>query len=230
MKMRMTNEAKTGLIVLVSIALLGTLIMRVGNFTFFKKGYTVRSEFHFTAGVKKHAPVRLSGVDVGEVRDIRLHYGDDTLIEMVFWLNEGVKIRLDSKAYVTTLGLMGEKYVEIKAGTAAAAYAKEGDLIPCEDPVRLEDLMAMGMKLAEDVGKTAKDVSRLVNRLDETVADNRPKLDRIFDNLEETSVNFRDFSEDIKWHPWKVLAKGKEKSKEEIAKEKAKKLAVKNKD
>src|SRR3989338_1080886 len=229
MKMRMTNEAKTGLIVLVSIALLGTLIMRVGNFTFFKKGYTVRSEFHFTAGVKKHAPVRLSGVDVGEVRDIRLHYGDDTLIEMVFWLNEGVKIRLDSKAYETTLGLMGEKYVEIKAGTAAAAYAKEGDLIPCEDPVRLEDLMAMGMKLAEDVGKTAKDVSRLVNRLDETVADNRPKLDRIFDNLEETSVNFRDFSEDIKWHPWKVLAKGKEKSKEEIAKEKAKKLAVKNK-
>lgn len=223
MKMRMTNEAKTGLIVLISIALLGALIMKVGNFTFFKKGYTVHSQFHFTAGVKKHAPVRLSGVDVGEVKDIRLHYGDDTLIELVFWLNEGVKLRTDSKAYVTTLGLMGEKYVEIKAGTAGAPYAKEGDLIPCEDPVRLEDLMAMGMQLAEDVGKTAKDVSRLVNRLDETVADNRPKLDRIFDNLEETSVNFKEFSEDIKWHPWKILMKGKEKSKEEIAKEKAKK-------
>lgn len=227
MKMRMTNEAKTGLIVLISMALLGTLIMKVGNFTFFKKGYTVHSQFRFTAGVKKHAPVRLSGVDVGEVKDIRLHYGDETLIELVFWLNEGVKLRTDSKAYVTTLGLMGEKYVEIKAGTAAAPYAKEGDLIPCEDPVRLEDLMVMGMQLAEDVGKTAKDVSRLVNRLDDTVADNRPKLDRIFDNLEETSDNFREFSEDIKWHPWKILAKGKEKSKEAIAKERAKKLAVK---
>lgn len=224
MKMRMTNEAKTGLIVLISIALLGALIMKVGNFTFFKKGYTVRSQFHFTAGVKKHAPVRLSGVDVGEVKDIRLHYGDEMFIELIFWLNEGVKLRLDSKAYVTTLGLMGEKYIEIKAGTAGAPYVKEGDLIPCEDPVRLEDLMAMGMRLAEDVGKTAKDVSRLVNRLDDTVADSRPKLDRIFDNLEETSENFKDFSEDIKWHPWKILAKGKERSKEEIVKEKAKKL------
>lgn len=229
MKMRMTNEAKTGLIVLITIAVLGTLILKVGNFTFFKKGYTVHSQFHFTAGVKKHAPVRLSGVDVGEVKDIRLHYGDETLIELVFWLDEGVQIRTDSKAYVTTLGLMGEKYVEIKAGSAAAPYAKEGDLIPCEDPVRLEDLMAMGTKLADDIGKTAKDISRLANRLDETVADNRPKLDRIFDNLEETSENFRDFSEDIKWHPWKILAKGKEKSKEEMAKERAKKLAAKNK-
>ncbi len=225
MKMRMTNEAKTGLIVLISIALLGALIMKVGNFTFFKKGYTVRSQFHFTAGVKEHAPVRLSGVDVGEVKLIHLRYGDDTLIEMVFWLNEDVKLRLDSKAYVTTLGMMGEKYVEIRAGTAAAAFAKEGDLIPSEDPVRLEDLMAMGMKLADDVGKTAKDLSRLVNRVDDTVADNRPKLDRIFDDLEETSGNFREFSEDIKWHPWKILAKGKEKSKEEMAKERAKKSA-----
>ena len=229
MKMRMTNEAKTGMMVLVSVGLLTVLLLKVGNFTLFRKGYTVRSQFHFTAGVKKHAPVRLSGVDVGEIRDIRIDYGEDTVIELVLWLEEDVKMRLDSKAYVTTLGLMGEKYLEIKAGTAAADYAKEGDLIPSEDPVRLEDLMAMGIKVAEDVGKTAKDISHLAGRLDETVADNRPKIDHIFENLEDTSENFRDFSEDIKWHPWKVLMKGKEKSKEEIAKERAKKLAAKNK-
>lgn len=229
MKMRMTNEAKTGLIVLVSIGLLGALLLKVGNFTLFKKGYTVRSQFHFTAGVKAHAPVRLSGVDVGEITDIRINYGDETVIELVMWINEGAKIRLDSKAYVTTLGLMGEKYIEIKAGTAATDYAKPGDVIPSEDPVRLEDLMAMGIKVAEDVGKTTKDISRLASRLDDTVKDNRSKIDHIFENLDETSENFKEFSEDIKWHPWKVLMKGKERSKEEIAKEKIKKTLSKNK-
>ncbi len=229
MKMRMTNEAKTGMIVLVSAVALGALLIKVGNFTLLQKGYTVRSQFHFTSGVKKHAPVRLSGVDVGEVKDIRLHYGADTSIELLLWFKEGVKIRLDSKAYVTTLGMMGEKYIEIKAGTAASEYAKEGDLIPSEDPIRLEDLMALGTKLAEDVDKTAKDISRLANRLDETVADNRTKIDKLFENLEETSDNFREFSEDIKWHPWKILMKGKEKSKEEMAKERAKKLTPQKK-
>lgn len=230
MTIRMTSEAKTGMVVLVSAALLALLLMKVGNFTVFKKGYTVRSQFRFTAGVKKHAPVRLSGVDVGEIKDIKIHYGDDTIIELVMWLGEGAKVRLDSKAYVTTLGLMGEKYIEIKAGTAASPYAKEGDIIPCEDPVRLEDLMAMGIKVAEDMDKTAKDISKLAARLDQTVADNRPRIDHIFENLDETSENFRDFSEDIKWHPWKVLAKGKEKSKDEIAKERAKKAAAKQKE
>ena len=229
MKMRMTNEAKTGMIVLVSAVALGALLIKVGNFTLLQKGYTVRSQFYFTSGVKKHAPVRLSGVDVGEVKDIRLHYGADTSIELLLWFKEGVKIRLDSKAYVTTLGMMGEKYIEIKAGTAASEYAKEGDLIPSEDPIRLEDLMALGTKLAEDVDKTAKDISRLANRLDETVADNRTKIDKLFENLEETSDNFREFSEDIKWHPWKILMKGKEKSKEEMAKERAKKLTPQKK-
>ncbi len=229
MKMRMTNEAKTGMIVLVSVIALGGLLIKVGNFTFFQKGYTVRSQFHFTSGVKKHAPVRLSGVDVGEVKDIQLHYGDETLIELVLWFGDDVKIRLDSKAYVTTLGLMGEKYIEIRAGTSKTEYAKEGDLIPSEDPVRLEDLMAMGTKIADDIGKTAKDVSRLANRLDETVADNRTKIDHIFSNLDETSENFREFSEDIKWHPWKILMKGKERPKEEMAKERNKKLASRNK-
>lgn len=221
MKVRMTNEAKTGIFVLLCVAALGALLLKVGNFKLFQEGYTVKSRFHYTAGVKKHAPVRLSGVDVGEVKDIHLIYGDETLIELDLWLEDGVKLRADSKAYVTTLGLMGEKYIEVKAGTAAAEYVKAGELIPGEDPIRLEELIEMATKVAGDIGKMAKDISRLANRIDETVADNRPRIDHIFENLEETSQNFKEFSEDIKYHPWKILMKGKEKSKEEIAKDKA---------
>ncbi len=226
MKIKMSNEAKTGILVLVSLITLGALLLKVGNFGLFKKGYTIRSQFHYTAGVKKNAPVRLSGVDVGEVKDLVLHYGDETLIETVLRIDEGVKIRKDSKMYVTTLGLMGEKYVEIKAGTAAAEYANEGDEIPSQDPVRLEELIEMATKVAGDVGKMAQDISRVADNVDGVLNDNKPKLSRIFDNLEYTSENFRDFSEDLKWHPWKVLAKGGNKPKDEIMKMRAQQEAA----
>ena len=229
MKMRMTPEAKTGIIVLVCVAALITLVLKVGNFKLFQKGYTLKSQFHFTAGVKKHAPVRLSGVDVGEVKDIHLIYAEDTLIELEFWFRDDVKIRKDAHAYVTTLGLMGEKYIEIKVGTGAAEYAKPGDLITGDDPVRLEDLMSLGTQVAKDISHMANDISHLAVRLDETVAGNRYKIDEIFDNLDETSDNFREFSQDIKYHPWKILMKGKEKPKEEIEKERAVKKAAKAK-
>ena len=218
MKIRMTNEAKTGLLVLICVVALLILVLKVGNFKLFQHGYTVKSQFHYTAGVKKHAPVRLSGVDVGEVRDINLIYGDETLIELILWMEDGVKLRGYSKAYVTTLGLMGEKYIEIKAGTAGVDYAKPGDLIPSVDPVRLEELIELATKVAGDIGTMAKDISKVANHVDDAIVENKPKLNRIFDNLEYTAENARDFTEDIKYHPWKVLMKGKEKTKDEIAK------------
>jgi phospholipid/cholesterol/gamma-HCH transport system substrate-binding protein len=225
MNMRMTNEAKTGLIIIVCITALAGLLMKVSNFNPLQKGSIIKTRFHFAAGVKVHSPVRLSGVDVGEVKGIRIIDGDETLIELDLWFRDGVRVRSDSKAFITTLGLMGEKYIEVKSGSAAT-YASEGDLIVGEDPVRLEDLVEKATKIGEDVSAMAKDISKLANRIDSAVVDNRPKLDHIFSNLESTSENFRDFSEDIKWHPWKVLAKGKEKSRDEMASERKKKEAA----
>ena len=229
MKMAMSNEAKTGLMVVVCVAVLAGLLIRVGNFTFFQHGYTVKTRFHFTEGIKKSSPVRLSGVEVGDIKSIQLLYGDETLAEVVMWLRDGVKLHMDSQASVATLGLMGEKYIEIRPGTAASPLAKEGDMISGKDPVRMEDLIEIGTKVAGDVSQTMKDISKLATDLDGAVQGNRSKLDNIFENLDETSENFREFSQDIKYHPWKVLAHGKEKSKEEIEKDREARRASKNK-
>ena len=229
MSIKISNETKTGVFVLICLAVLGGLLIKIGSFNLFKHGFMIKSHFHFTGGVKKNSPVRLSGVDVGEVKNIRVLYGDETVVEVDLWLEDGTKVSKESHAYVTTLGLMGEKYIEIKAGSPTAGYAAEGDLIPGDDPVRLEELIEIGTKVATDIGQMARDISKVANHVDGAIQDNRPKIDTIFDNLEETSENFNDFSRDIKHHPWKVLAKGKELSKEELAKEHADWLAKKSK-
>lgn len=228
MKLKMTNEAKTGAVVLICAAALLALVVKVGNYTLIQRGYTIKTRFHFTGGVKKHAPVCLSGVEVGEVKDIRILYGDQTLVETDLWLKEGVKVRQDSEAYSTTLGLMGEKYIEIRAGQTGEVV-QDGGTIAGRDPVRLEDIVEIGTKVAGDISKMASDISSMARHVDEAVVDNRPKINNIFSNLEETSANFKEFSEDIKYHPWKILMKGREKSKQEIKKETEAKLAEKAK-
>ena len=229
MKLKMTNETKTGILVFVCLAALAVLLFKVGNYSFFQKGFRVKARFHFTEGVKRNAPVRLSGVDVGEVKDVRLIYGDEVLVEADLWLKDGVRLRKNARAYVTMLGMMGEKYIEVWPGTADAVYAQDGDLIDSKDPVRLEDLIELGTKVAGDVGKMAQDISHVANHVDDAVVNNRPKLDRIFDNLEETSENFAEFSQDIKFHPWKILMKGKERPKEELVKDRETKSAERQK-
>ncbi len=217
--MKLSNEFKTGLFVLICLAALLGLLIKVGNFTFFKKGMMLHSRFHFTGGVRANAPVRLSGVDIGVVRAIRLTNDvADTYAEVDLWIEEGIKVRKDSKATVSTLGMMGEKYVELQVGTSTE-FASENDMLESTDPVRLEELIEIGKKVAADVGVMAKDISRVVNHVDETIQENRSKIDNIFSNFEETSENFNDFSQDVKYHPWKVLAKGKEVPKVEMARD-----------
>jgi ABC-type transporter Mla subunit MlaD len=225
--MKISNETRTGVFVLICLGALGVLLMRVGNASWFEKGYTLHARFHFVEGVKKNSPVRYCGVDVGDVRAIRILDGDETWIEVDLWVNESVKIRNNSKALVAQLGLMGEKYVEIRAGEPGAPYAKEGDLLPSQDPVRLDDLIDIGKKVAGDIstvtvkiGSAADNVGSLAKNLDVTISENKPKIGNLFDNLEQTSDYFVDFSQDLKAHPWKVLARGKELSKSELAAEK----------
>ena len=53
------------------------------------------------------------------------------------------------------------------------------------------------------------EVKMLATNVNSVVSDNKTRIDGIASNLESTSVNFKEFSEDIKQHPWKLLMKGK---------------------
>ena len=69
------------------------------------------------------------------------------------------------------------------------------------------------MKKAESISdtldKTLGEVKALAGNLNGVVSDNKTRVDNIASNLEQTAVNFKDFSEDIKQHPWKLLSRGK---------------------
>ena len=65
---KISNELKTGVAVLGSVLLLLFVFYRIGALTFHPKGYTVKVEFNRIGGVKQFAPVRLSGMEIGELK------------------------------------------------------------------------------------------------------------------------------------------------------------------
>jgi phospholipid/cholesterol/gamma-HCH transport system substrate-binding protein len=217
---KVSNELKTGIVIVVAVGLLVGILYRTGDLSFGKRGYTVKTRFETIQGLKKFAPVRLSGLEVGEIRRLLTIYEPErTLIEAELWVQEGTKLRADSVAVVSTLGLMGEKYVEVHAGVSPD-FAKPGALIESKETVSMDDVM-------ENAQLALTDIRRFVNNLDGVIGENRGKVGRIVDNLEETTEYFKEFAEDVKYHPWKVLAKGKEKTPEEIEKLRAERKARK---
>ena len=209
MSKKLNNEVKTGIMIVFCILILIGVLFRMGAFDFNRQGYNISVLFNFANGIEKNAPVMLAGVEVGKVEGISIQYGDETKVALELWVDSGAKLREDSEVYISTLGLMGEKYIEITPGSRGAAFLEAGNTIVGQDPMRMEKLMAKGEAIADNLDKTLVDVRRLVSNVDDVVVTNRDEIDGIITNLESTAKNFEEFSSDIKAHPWKLISKPK---------------------
>ena len=112
-------ELKVGTFVFIGLIILVIFVLSIGGFKTWTVGYRVNLVFNFVNGVKVGAPVRFAGVDVGEVKKIILQPKPEenrTAVCLEAWVKDNVHIPLDSTVWVNTLGLLGEKYVEIMPG------------------------------------------------------------------------------------------------------------------
>ncbi len=137
-------EFKVGFFVVVAILVLSIMVFQIGGINIFKTNrYTLNVIFDFVNGISKDAPVHVAGVSVGEVKDVEIFY-DNTLLKtqvrLVLSINDTVKIPKDSVAYINTLGILGEKYVEIVPGEDKNNFLANDDFIIGNNPVQLEKL------------------------------------------------------------------------------------------
>ena len=206
----MTNEMKVGVLVILCIIVLIGFLYKTGSFDFKKEGCEVKVLFNVVSGVQTNAPVRLAGVEIGQVKDIELSYAEGAAkVAVTLWLDERAKLKKDSKAYITALGLMGEKYIEVSPGSENAPYLRPGEAIIGEDPLEFDALARKGENIAEALEETLANIKALAKNSNLVITDNKEKIDAIFENLEMITQNFKEFSEDVKRNPWKLMSKGK---------------------
>lgn len=207
---RRVNDFKIGLVVIVAMTFLLVLTFKVSKFSFTKTGYVLKLAFINSSGIEKDAPVRLSGVEAGKVKDLQLIYdAGGTHVLLTLWLDKSAKVREDSQALVTTLGLMGEKYVELTAGSADSPFLAPESTIIGREPFDTSKFIEKSEQIADNLDQTITSVRQLTNGVNEVVVVHREDLDKVLKNLVESSENMKAFTEDVKWHPWKLIRKSK---------------------
>ncbi|MGA1792038.1 MAG: MlaD family protein [bacterium] len=174
-----STEAKVGLLVLLSMFILAFLTFHSGKMSFDKgKGYQLKVKFNSVAGLDPKARVKVSGVDAGYVKEINLVQGYP---ELTLWLGRGIEIREDAVAWVRSLGMMGEKYVEIEPGSLSYPLLKDGDRISKGLVAKDVDEMAESLgSLAEELIVIAQAVKKVVG-----TQDGQARLSLIVQNMEE---------------------------------------------
>jgi phospholipid/cholesterol/gamma-HCH transport system substrate-binding protein len=195
-------ELKVGFFVFIGIIIFTYIVFSIGDFYVFKPGYRIKVRFGFIDGIQAAAPLRYAGVEAGKVEAIKVFYNQEikkTQIELTAWVAEDIHIEKDAQAYINTLGVVGEKYLEILPGSAEVGYLKNGDMITGNDSVPMEKITQRAYKITEDLQATLSSLREGKGTMGKFLTD-----DAVYKNLEE-------FTADIKAHPWKLLVKGKEK-------------------
>lgn len=79
------------------------------------------------SGLSKDSGVKLKGVDVGTVADIRVNPDDVEEIEITLKIKKGIPIKEDMRGTISMFGLTGLSYVEIVGGTNRAKILESHD-------------------------------------------------------------------------------------------------------
>ncbi len=202
-------ELKVGIFVFVGMIILATFILFIGNFKTWSFGYYIDVVYNFVNGVKLGAPVRFAGVDVGEVKGIKFFTAPEqgnTKIRITCWLSQDVKIPVDSTVWVNTLGLMGEKYIEIMPGKNHSQYLADGQELKGEDPLPMQEIGEMAKAIAKNLDDTLFAIRNKQGTVGRFLSD-----DSVYIEIESLVKQLEGLVADIRSNPWKLFWKSKEK-------------------
>ncbi|MGB5107860.1 MAG: MlaD family protein [Candidatus Zixiibacteriota bacterium] len=164
----MTKQVRVGLLVLLGAAVLVIAVFTVGDQEgIWKSKYTLNVKYDDVFGLLPGSPVRLSGLRVGTVKGIEFSRLDPGKLEVELAIDEEVKqfIRTDSRALIGTLGLLGDKTIEITAGTDTARIHVEGDHLIAGKSSSIEGIIAEGGEAVENIKEATRHAKEIIEKI-----------------------------------------------------------------
>ncbi len=157
------TELRVGVVSIVSLAVLAFTILYIGGggATPFARKYTIRTLMNDVNGLKPGAPVRVGGVEVGNVTHVDFAAGGGRgLVEVAMRIDRRVKGRVTTKSQATlgSLGLLGEKAVDLSTAIEGDAVEDQGYVqAAAEDPFK---------GLLSDASDSTAHMRRILSRMD----------------------------------------------------------------
>ena len=161
------SQLKVGILTLASLAVLAAAIFLItGQTGLFSNTILIRTYSPDAAGLKSGAPVRLAGVDVGNVQQVRFTGRPDLAqsIEIVMEINQRYEtnLRSDSDAILAAEGLLGQRYINISPGTPGSPPMGPEGIIPFRDTTEFSELVGGSRDLLSNLNLLTAKINAVI--------------------------------------------------------------------
>lgn len=190
--MKQGREFSVGLFVTLGIVLFSIFVFSIGKFTGPSRDVTV--EFGYVDGLGPDAPVQYAGYRVGKVKSVKIVPGAQVKLLAHLSVPKDLPVTRTTEVIITSMGLMGEKVIEILPAPGGAPLP-EGEVLRGTDPILLSRIFGqMGSlfgegssgnirQVAQNVLKLTEDLSVFTATLRRVGAENGDDIDRILTNV-----------------------------------------------
>ncbi len=208
-----STEVKVGLFVLAAIGIFIWMAVRLGGFSLTSKDtYNITTVFPSAVGLKQGVAVEVAGIQVGTVARIELF--DNNQARVVLAIQDGIRLPVDSAAFIRASGILGDKFVELVPGSSDLEKLEAGDQIAtARAAADVSDVMQQLGDIAADLkkitgplaeGNTGADIRDMVanlkdmsERLSGIVSANETGLTETLTALNSTMLNLQDITSKI---------------------------------
>lgn len=162
------SQLKVGLTVVTASIVLAVLIFLMsGTGGIFSHKIILKSYFDDASGLRVGAPVRLAGVDVGNVSSVRVVADKDkqlTPVEVKMKVSTAFRyaMRKDSVTLLSTAGVLGETYIDIDSSKAQGGEAQDGDILQSREVPDFSDMVRSGQSTLQNMDALLKRLDRII--------------------------------------------------------------------
>ncbi len=154
MESKGTFYTKVGVFVTLGLTVAAALVFIIGDERhMFHRKVVLHTQFHDVGGLRAGSPVRMGGVNVGQVTAVRFS-GDrrdpDLHVDLEIVDDALVRVRRNSVAIVASKGLLGDKALDISIGDPNEPPVQNGGTIRGED--------------SDEIGNAVRNATRLLDR------------------------------------------------------------------
>jgi phospholipid/cholesterol/gamma-HCH transport system substrate-binding protein len=162
---------RVGLVVLIALVFLMFGVLMVGKRAhLFTAKLPYQTQFDSAAGLVSGNPVRLNGVTVGNVLEVNLSPDPaDQRVRVVYEVDRKVapRLRTGTRASIKTIGLLGDKYVDLAGGAAEEPVVEPGGEIKPAPGAGLEKFLEGSGDLLTDLGAIARSLKNILGRTEQ---------------------------------------------------------------
>jgi phospholipid/cholesterol/gamma-HCH transport system substrate-binding protein len=160
------SQLKVGLTVILAAIILAVLIILMSGGGLFTHKITLLSYFPDAGGLTTGAPVRLSGVDIGNVKEIRIvrDHPPERPVQVTMKVNTKYRffLRKDSWTLLSTAGVLGATYINIDSSRARSPEAEDGDILSSKEEPGYDQVIRSANSSLQNIDVLTKRVDRIL--------------------------------------------------------------------